>query len=63
MQPYIFYYTAYATLTQFVQTGFKDGCWSTQFHKAGCGININSGLEILNIALHSICDATGNIIM
>lgn len=45
-------------LTHFVPTGFRDGCRSTQFHRTGCGININSGSETLNIALHKICDAT-----
>ena len=47
----------YAALTQFILTGFRDDCWSTQFHKAGCGTNNNSGLEALSIALHNICDA------
>jgi len=45
------------TLTHFMQTGFRDDCWSTQFHKAGCGTKINSGLVALSIALHNICDA------
>lgn len=44
-------------LTHFVVTGFRDGSWSTQFHNAGCGTNINSGLGTLSIALHNICNA------